>query len=196
MQGHIPNKVYNNLVQGTGVLHFSKLPMILDNSLSSQSLVTNITSYSIPPIEAEMKYDHYIAQSTTVIPTSSFNDFSGNSLTINLIADEDLENYRLLLNWINLYKRTTNRTANNTMDGKFWDTKQAFCPYVDIMMYNNNNKIINVIRFRKVYINILGQLSQEFNSDAPVTFDASFKYVDFAVVNDPDNITSILGDSI
>lgn len=195
MQGRLPDKVFNSLVQGTGVLSFSKLPMVVDNSLSTTSLQCNIVSYTVPPMRAEMRYDHYL-NAHTVVPTSSINDFSGSSLDVNFLVDSNLENYIILYNWLDVYKGQAYRTEKNTPDGKHWDAKQAYCPYVDILLMDNRNIVMSIIRFEQVYIETLGQLSQEFNSNQPVTVTASFKFNKFRVINNIDNINEIIGEYI
>lgn len=195
MQGALPNKIFNPLVQGTGVLVFSKLPIIVDDTLSTTSIQCNIREYAVPEIKAEMQYDRFLG-ATTVVPTSAVTDFSSVSLQVTFIADEDLDSYLLLYDWLDVYKRTTYRTDKNTPDMKHWDAKQAFCPYADICLMNNNNKVKTIFRFKRVFIETLGQLNQVFNSDEPVTFDAAFKFDEFFIYNKPDNINEIIGEYI
>lgn len=194
MQGHKPNKVYNPLVQGTGVLSFSKIPIIFDNTISSYSIQCNIKSYTLPTFNVDFQYDTTIAGHTTHVPTASVNDFRQSSVNITLICDEDLENYTTLYRWLDVYKRLTHRSEFNTKDQKHWDAKQAYCPFVDIMMYNNNNRVKNIIRFKRVYLESLGGLSQDFSSDNPVTFDIALKFDEFFLYNDIDNINTALGE--
>lgn len=195
MQGHLPNKVFNPLVQGTGVLSFSKLPIIVNNELSGESIKCNIKEYTIPDLEAEMLYDNFFGHSV-VVPTAKSVDFSKVSLSVTFIMDEDLENYSLLYRWLDVYKRLTHRSDKNTPNGKHWDAKQAFCPYADIMLYNNNNRVKTVIRFSHVFINTLSSFSQDFSSDEPITFTATFKFDEFFIYNNMDNINTVLGEYV
>ena len=196
MQGNKPNKVFNQLVQGTGTLYFSKVPMIFeDGTLSAYSIQCNIHDYTGPQFNVEMLYDKSLAHAA-IVPTSSVNDFSATSLDVNFICDEDLENYTTLYRWLDVYKRTTYRTGNNTSDQKHWDTKQAFCPVADITVYNNNNVVKNILRFKKVFIASLGSLHQDFTSDEPVTFSASFKFDEFYIINDEKNINDAIGEYV
>jgi hypothetical protein len=196
MQGHKPNKVYNNLVQGTGLLSFGKLPFLFEeNSLSAYSIQCNIKNYTLPTLTAEMLYDRFLAHAA-VVPTSSVNDYSALTLDVTLICDEDLENYTVMYRWLDVYKKTMYRTGNNTADEKHWDAKQAFCPVVDILIYNNNNVVKNIIRFKKVFITTLGGIFQDFLSDEPITFQASFKFDEFYIINDEQNINDALGEYV
>lgn len=194
MQGHKPNKVFNPLVQGTGVLSFSKIPIIFDNTISSYSLQCNIKDYTMPGLRVEFQYDRTIAGHTTAVPTASVNDFSSVSLNVTMICDEDFENYTTLYRWLDVYKRLTYRSDFNTKDQLHWDAKQAYCPFVDIMLYNNNNRVKNIIRYKRVYLESIGDLFQDFSSDSPVVFSATFKFDEFFIYNDVDNINTALGE--
>ena len=111
-----------------------------------------------------------------------------------MLVDSNFQNYILLYNWLDVYKRLTYRTNVNTPDGKNWDAKQAFCPYVDIIVYDNRNNVKSIIRFKEVFIESLSPLSQDFTSDEPVKVTASFKFNEFFITNNPDNINEIIGE--
>lgn len=196
MIGAKPNKVFNSLVQGTGLLSFSRLPIILDDKLSTTSLQCNIKSYTIPDINAEILFDVGPFGIVTAVPTSTQIDARQNMLQIEFILDEDMTNYNLLYRWLDVYKRLTYRSETNTKDGKHWDAKQAFCPFVDVAMFNNNKIIKNVIRFEQVFITNVGSIAQDFSSDDPVIFSCRFVYNQFKIISDPDNINEVIGDYI
>jgi hypothetical protein len=194
--GAKPNKVFNSLVQGTAVLAFSRLPILLDDTISTTALQCNIKKYAITDIVAEMQFDHGPMGTMAIVPNASQNDFSRTELAIDFILDSDMNNYNLLYRWLDVYKRLTYRTDKNTADGKHWDAKQAFCPYVDIAIFDNRKTIKNLIRFYQVFINTVGSLEQDFGSDAPIIFTCRFNFNQFLIYNTPDNINEVIGDYI
>lgn len=196
MNGAKPDKVFNSLVQGTAVLSFSRLPIVLDNDFSTTSLQCNIKKYGHPDIVAEMQIEHGPFGSTTIVPNAFQNDFSASDLSVEFILDEDMENYNLLYRWLDVYKRLTYRTEFNTPDGKHWDAKQAYCPYLDIAVFDNNKKIKNLLRYSKVFITNVGGFTQDFASSDPITFTCVFKFVEFHIFNKPDNIREVIGDYV
>lgn len=194
--GAKPDSVFNSLVQGTAVLSFSRIPIKLDNMISTTSIQCNIQKYSVPNIDAEMQFDRGPMGTVAVIPNASQNDFSSTVLSVDFILDENMNNYNLLYRWLDVYKRLTYRTEFNTPDGKHWDAKQAFCPFVDIAIFNNHKKIKNLLRFERVFITKIGSFTQDFSSDGPIIFTCDFLYDEFKIFSDPDNIREVIGDYI
>lgn len=196
MVGARPDKVFNSMTQGGGVLSFSRLPIVIDNTISTTSLQCNIKKYGPPDFIAEMAVENGPFGTATIVPNSSQNNFDQSDLSVEFIMDEDMENYNLLYRWLDVYKRLTYRNDFNTPDGKHWDAKQAFCPYLDIAVFDNNKKIKNLLRFSRVYISRVGGYSMDFTSDEPVTFTCIFKFNEFHIYNTPDNINEHLGDYV
>lgn len=194
--GAKPDSVFNSLVQGTVVLSFSRIPIELDNEISTTALQCNIQKYSLPDFVAEMSFDHGPMGSFAVVPNSSQNDFSRTELSVDFILDSNMNNYNLLYRWLDVYKTQKYRSEKNTKDDKHWDAKQAFCPHVDLAIFDNRKTIKNLIRFHQVFINTVGGFSMDFTSDDPIIFTCKFNFNQIKMYSNPDNIREVIGDYI
>lgn len=188
-----PEKIYNRLIDGTAVMFFSKLPIkhSPDEDLSNEAIVCNIKGFAIPPVKADFSTTTFMHSSINV-PNSKYNPYIGTTLNIAMILDEDMDNYTLLYRWLDVYNSTKYREDSNRPDGK-WDAQRAFCPFVDILVFDNNKTPKNIIRFKQVFINGLGGISQNFTSFSEVGFEASFLYNTFEIIKNPKDIEEVIG---
>ena len=194
-RGPHSTKVLNRLVQGTGKVYFSILPIFLDqtDTLNNTSLEYNIKGFNWTGKAANFSINRFMSF-VNIVPNSDTNDFTNNPITMEFICDDTLDNYCLLQRWVDVYRSLEYRKEYNSPPGKplVWDAQRAWCGFVDMIIGNNTREIVSILRFKHVFCSEVGDLTMNFSSSDEVTFTSTFKYNSWEIIRNPSDVEDVL----
>lgn len=195
VRGPHSEKVLNRLIQGTSKVYFGPLPVRFDpeDTLNNTCIEYNIKGVNWPGINATFSTNKFMGMHINV-PNSDVNDSSNHPVTIEVIADDTLDNYCLFRNWIDVYRSTEHRTEFNNTPGKYdyWDGQRAWCDHMDIIIANNTRETMAILRFEHVFCESIGDITMDFNSSAEISFTVSFKYNMVRLIRNPTDVETML----
>ena len=182
MQGPLPNKVYNQMPDGTGYCVIGEIPIdfsVDSGAVSSVSVNSLINTFGISGVNVDTTTEGHFA-SQVHLPVNMENDFKG-SCTVKMILDDEMDN------WWTLYRYA--RTLKNPHDGfpeqdrtkspyrnNVYLQRQMFVPYIEIRIGDSNLEMLNVFKFTRCYLSSLSGIDFNFTGTDMTTFTTEWTF--------------------
>jgi hypothetical protein len=158
-------------------INLSNMPSIDQGKIDVHKLYDlYVKSISVPNIDFEVIHSD-LRESSSFHPIGRANVDLPN-ISIEFKADEDLENYYNLYEWIQSLKYGKEVINSETAKGN--NIKS-----IDIMFLDNENRTRGYFRFTNAYITSLGSLNLTQGSSDEVTFPITLNYEEVKLVKLP-----------
>ena len=175
---------FNRLHQGTCRCVIGALPVSYDQADAPPEEAMNALITGFVSSGLDLKYEKDGSYKGIVhIPISEDNAYFDKLLTINMIADGRMENYWTLRRYMRtIQSGQTNGYPITDHTDRVWSfdniyrNRLTWIPRIDIIFADDSFQKSQTLRFYRGYPKAISDLSLDFKSAEPVTFNITFLY--------------------
>ena len=175
---------FNRLHQGTFRCVIGELPVSYEEADAppEESINALITGYVASGLDLSYATDGSY-KGIVHVPITEDNQYNSKLLTINMIADDRMENYWTLRRYMrtiqsgqtNGFPVTDPNHRVKLFDGVYRN-RLTWIPMIDIMSADDSHQKHQTLRFKRCYPTAISDIDANFRSPDPVTFNMSFIY--------------------